>query len=149
MILDKLENADWYFASVPGFERFMQFFNDNDLEEMPACKIKLDGNDLMVTISDVVGKDLNDGVLEAHRDYVDIHIPLTADETIGWRSQVDCENIIKEYDEGKDVELYGDKASSHFVIPQGHFAIFFPTDAHQPGIAQGQYRKVVVKTKVQ
>ena len=39
MILDKLENADLYFDSVPGFEKFMKFFNDNDLEEMPACKV--------------------------------------------------------------------------------------------------------------
>ena len=32
MILDKLENADWYFDSVPGFAQFMKFFNENDLE---------------------------------------------------------------------------------------------------------------------
>ena len=31
MILDKLENADWYFGCVPGFQQFMQFFNNNDL----------------------------------------------------------------------------------------------------------------------
>ena len=48
MILDKLENADWYFGCVPGFQQFMQFFNNNDLEELPACKIKLDGQDLIV-----------------------------------------------------------------------------------------------------
>ena len=35
MILDKLENADWYYDSVPGLKEFMKFYNDNDLEEMP------------------------------------------------------------------------------------------------------------------
>ena len=35
-----------------------------------------------------------------------------------------------------------------FVVPAGHFAVFFPTDAHQPGIAPGkQYRKIIVKAK--
>ena len=36
MILDKLENADLYYDIVPGLERFIQFFNDNDLEVFPA-----------------------------------------------------------------------------------------------------------------
>ena len=45
MILDKLENAANYYDSVPGLERFMEFYAANDLESLPACKIKLDGDD--------------------------------------------------------------------------------------------------------
>ena len=108
MILDKLENADWYYDSVPGLKEFMKFYNDNDLEEMPACKIFL-----------------------------------------GWKAQVDCQEVTQEYDEGKDVEFYGDKATAKFTVPAGHFAVFFPSDAHQPGIAPGkEYRKLIVKARV-
>ncbi len=57
MILDKLENADWYYDSVPGLKEFMKFYNDNDLEELPACKIYLDGKDLFVNIVDFKGKE--------------------------------------------------------------------------------------------
>ncbi|MBR1426238.1 MAG: YhcH/YjgK/YiaL family protein [Paludibacteraceae bacterium] len=150
MILDKLENADLYFDCVPGFEKFMQFFNDNDLETMPACKIKLDGNDLIVNINNFKGKEEANCRMEAHKDYLDIQIPLTEDETMGWKAQVDCQDVTQEYDEGKDVEFYGDKASAKFVVPAGHFAVFFPGDAHQPGIAPGkEYRKIIVKAKVQ
>mgnify|MGYP004642867529 FL=1 len=148
MILDKLENADWYFDSVPGFAQFMKFFNENDLEEMPACKIHLDGNDLYVNVLDFNGKEERNCRMEAHKDYIDIQIPLTDDEVMGWKSQVDCQEIMQEYDEGKDVEFYADKATAQFVVPAGHFAVFFPTDAHQPGIAPGKhYRKIIVKTK--
>ena len=66
MILDKLENADLYFDSVPGFEKFMKFFNDNDLEEMPACKVYLDGRDLFVNINDFKGKEESKCRMEAH-----------------------------------------------------------------------------------
>lgn len=149
MILDKLENASWYFDSVPGLQQFMQFFNNNDLEELPACKIKLDGQDLIVNICDVVGKDDKDSKLEAHKDYLDIHVPLTGTETILWKSQEDCQNVIKEYDEGKDVEFYGDKPSARITVPEGHFAVFFPTDAHWPGLGSGTFRKIVVKAKVE
>ncbi|MBQ2541548.1 MAG: YhcH/YjgK/YiaL family protein [Paludibacteraceae bacterium] len=149
MIIDKLENADLYYESVPGFERFMQFFNDNDLEELPACKIYLDGQDLYVNIQDFKGKEEANCRMEAHKDYLDIQIPLGDSETMGWKAQVDCEDVTQDYDEGKDVEFYGDKASVKFVVPKGHFAVFFPSDAHQPGIAPGKtYRKLIVKSRV-
>ena len=149
MILDKLENAANYYDSVPGLERFMDFYATNDLESLPACKIKLDGQDLIVNISDQVAKDEKDCKLEAHRDYIDIQIPLTASETMLWSSLEDCQNVIKEYDEGKDVELYGDKPAARFIVPRGYFAVFFPTDAHGAGIASSTFRKIVVKAKVE
>ena len=137
MILDKLENADWYYDSVPGLKEFMQFYNNNDLEELPACKIYLDGKDLFVNILDFKGKEESKCRMEAHKDYLDIQIPLGDEE------------VTQEYDEGKDVEFYGDKATAKFTVPAGHFAVFFPSDAHQPGIAPGkEYRKLIVKAKV-
>ena len=136
MILDKLENADWYYDCVPGLEQFMKFFKDNDLEEMPAC-------------NDFKGKEEAKCRMEAHRDYLDIQIPLGDDEIMGWKAQVDCQDVTQEYDEGKDVEFYGDKATAKFTVPAGHFAVFFPSDAHQPGIAPGkEYRKIIVKARV-
>ncbi|MCQ2346719.1 MAG: YhcH/YjgK/YiaL family protein [Paludibacteraceae bacterium] len=150
MILDKLENADWYYDTIPGFAKFMEFFNNNDLEELPACKLKLDGDDLIVSIVDFQGKEERECKLEAHRDYIDIQIPLTGSETFGWKAQVDCQTIANEYDEGKDVETYRDRDTIKVQVPQGHFIVFFPSDAHQPGIAPNQsYRKVIVKIKVQ
>jgi len=150
MILDKIENADLYFDSVPRFREFMQFYNSNDLEELPACKLKLMGDDLFVNILDFKGKAEKDCQLEAHRDYIDIQIPLGEDETMGWRAQEDCQQVTAEYDEGKDIEFYGDSAATKVVVPKGHFVVFFPSDAHQPGIAPGKsYRKIIVKTKVE
>ena len=68
---------------------------------------------------------------------------------MGWKAQVDCQDVTQEYDEGKDVEFYGDKAAVKFTVPKGHFAVFFPSDAHQPGIAPGKtYRKLIVKSRV-
>lgn len=150
MILDKLENADLYFDSVPGFEKFMQFYEDNDLEELPACKIKLDGDDLIVNLLDFKGKAEKDCPLEAHKDYIDIQIPLTGTECMGWKAQVDCQSVSEEYDEGKDIEFYNDQPNTVVTVPAGHFVVFFPSDAHQPGIAPNRaYRKIIVKTKVQ
>ena len=150
MILDKIENADLYYDCVPGMERFMQFFNDNDLESFPAGKLRLDGDDLFININDIVGKPKNEVPMEAHRDYIDIQVPLTIDETMGYKAQEDCQDIIREYDEGKDVELYNDEAVAEFVVPVGYFAVFFPSDGHRPGLLPigEKQRKLIVKTRV-
>ncbi len=148
MILDKLENINAYFSAVPYLEEFMNFFNHNDLEELPACKIKLVGDDLFVNILDFNGKAEADCRMEAHKEYIDVQIPLTNNEHMGWIAQCDCQNVITSYNEQKDVEFYGDKAAAIFNVPAGHFAIFFPEDAHQPGIAEGKsYRKIIVKIR--
>jgi len=151
MILDKIENADLYYDSVPGLERFMQFYNDNDLDNFPAGKIRLDGDDLFINVNDIRLRQSKDCPLEAHRDYIDIQVPMSGNEIMGWRSLADCERQTAEYDEGKDMELYSDDSTAEFVVPVGHFAVFFPTDAHRPGIgAEGlPLRKLIVKTKVE
>lgn len=149
MIIDKITNADRYFDCVPGLEQFIKFYNDNDLEDLPACKLRLDGSDLYLSISDIQGKDEQSANLEAHRDYIDIQVPLTATERMGWKPLEDCLKESKEYDEGKDVEFYADQPAFFFDVPVGYFVVFFPSDAHVPGIGKGNnWRKVVAKSRI-
>lgn len=150
MILDKLENADLYFDIVPRFREFMQFYNSNDLETLPACKLKLMGDDLFVNIMDFKGKAEKDCKMESHRDYIDIQIPMGETEMMGWKAQEDCQDIIDEYDEGRDMETYRDPSDTTISVPDGCFVVFFPSDGHRPGIAPGKsYRKLIVKTRVE
>lgn len=151
MILDRIENADLYYDVVPGLERFIQFFNDNDLEEFPAMKLRLDGDDLFVNIQDIKLRAAKDCPMEAHRDYIDIQVPLSGDEQMGWRALADCQQERAEYDEGKDMELYNDNPTALMTVPVGHFAVFFPTDGHKPGIGEPgkAHRKLIVKTRVE
>ncbi|MBQ8100597.1 MAG: YhcH/YjgK/YiaL family protein [Paludibacteraceae bacterium] len=149
MILDKLENLEDY--ELGGlFGRAIAFLRDNDLQSLPACKIKVQGDDLVVNIQDFAGKEEADCRMEAHRDFADIQIVLgDGEERMGWKAQDDCKEVLTAYNEEKDVEFYKDKADSFVTVHAGQAAIFFPTDAHQPGIAPGRhYRKVIVKVKV-
>jgi len=150
MIIDKIENADLYYDSVPGLEQFIQFYNNNDLEEFSPCRIKLNGDDLYLNIDELSARDEKNVLLEAHRDYIDVQIPLSGKERMGWLPLEDCQNISKEYDEGKDIEFYSDQALNVMDVPVGYFVIFFPSDAHQPGIVSTPtHRKLVAKIRVQ
>lgn len=147
MILDKLENLGNYELGE-NFRRAYEFLRDNDLSALPACKIRVWGNDVVVNIQDFKGKAEEDCRMEAHKDFCDIQIVLNGEEQMGWKPQEDCHDVTAAYNPEKDVEFYGDKASAMFNVGPRQFAIFFPSDAHQPGIAPGkEYRKIIVKVR--
>ncbi len=83
--------------------------------------------------------------LEAHRRYIDIHVPLKGTETIGWAPVESLKHIRTPYDEEKDIAFFGDTAHSLLHVKVGQIAIFFPEDAHAPNIGLGTHRKLCIK----
>jgi YhcH/YjgK/YiaL family protein len=51
------------------------------------------------------------------------------------------------YNSEKDLTFFADKAYNMLQIHPLEFAIFFPEDGHQPGIAQGKLKKIIVKVR--
>ncbi len=86
--------------------------------------------------------------LEAHRRYIDIHVPLQGAETIGW---ADCGKLkySRGYDDDKDIEFFGDAAMTALHVAPGQIAVFFPDDAHAPNIGLGNHRKLCIKIPVE
>lgn len=86
--------------------------------------------------------------LEAHRRYIDIHVPLKGTEIIGWAPVEALKHIRTPYDDATDVTFFGDAAHSLLHVKLGQCAIFFPEDAHAPNIGLGTHRKLCVKIPV-
>ncbi|MBQ8772905.1 MAG: YhcH/YjgK/YiaL family protein [Muribaculaceae bacterium] len=84
-------------------------------------------------------------LLEAHRRYADIHVPISGEETIGWSPICDLKNRIHAYDSERDIEFYGDAPQCYIPILPGQYVILFPEDAHAPCIGTGIHRKLCVK----
>ena len=84
-------------------------------------------------------------MLEVHRKFIDIHVPLSEEETIGWASTQRLRNITKEYDDENDIMFFGDEPQSYITVKPGQCVIFFPEDAHAPNIGVGLHRKYCVK----
>lgn len=87
--------------------------------------------------------------LEAHRRYIDIHVPLKSSETIGWASVAGLKYPHGEYDEERDICFFGDSATILLHVRVGQIAIFFPEDAHAPNIGIGTHRKLCIKIPVE
>lgn len=87
-------------------------------------------------------------MLEAHRQFIDIHVPISSEETIGWSSLKHLRNITQEYDSEKDIEFYGDEPQSFLTVYPGQCVIFFPEDAHAPNIGVGRHKKLCIKIAI-
>ena len=78
---------------------------------------------------------------ESHKKYIDIHIVLTGEEIIEV-APIDALNPSTLYDREKDYILYKNKAGEMYHLKPGICAIFFPQDAHMPGIAANKPEKI-------
>lgn len=86
--------------------------------------------------------------LESHRRYIDIHVPIKGNETIGWARTRDMRLIQQPYDHERDITFYGDMAQCLIHLTPGQMAVFFPEDAHAPNIGIGNHHKLCIKIPV-
>ncbi|MBN2765606.1 MAG: YhcH/YjgK/YiaL family protein [Paludibacteraceae bacterium] len=148
MILDSIKNSEKYCAVHPRFKKAFDFLNSNDLNTFEAGKIELEGSDLVVNVVDITAKSVEEAKMEAHKEFIDIQVPVGNAETMGWKDIDACMELTMPYDSEKDLMFFGDKATSFLNVQPYEFVVFFPEDAHQPGIGSGTYRKIIVKVRL-
>lgn len=148
MILDTLANSTIYESIHPAFKRAFEYLKNQNLSLLPTGRIELDSTNLIVNIVDISGKNIEEVCMETHNQYIDIQVPIGKSETMGWKPIEKLLTVSKPYDKEKDITFYADKASVLLEVQPYEFAIFFPSDGHQPGIGDGTYRKVIIKVKI-
>lgn len=148
MILDSLENSGKYTAIHPRFKQAFDFLHNTDLLALPIGKIELDGTNLIIIVANQECKTSDEAKMETHNKYIDVQIPLTATETMGWIAGNKLKLPTAAYNQEKDVAFFSDKASNFLNVQPYEFAIFFPEDGHQPGIGEGNHKKIIVKILV-
>lgn len=148
MILDKLSNSDCYKGLHPLFEKIFDYLKNNDLHSLKPGKIEFPQDGFYINVDEVDLRPKCDAYPEAHDRYIDIQLPITMAETIGYRSREKCTDVRRASEE-RDIVFYNNMSDSFFMLEPGTFAIFFPQDAHAPIIGEGRTRKIVVKVPVQ
>jgi len=145
MILDTLENSGLYESIHPRFKQAFGFLRNTDLVNLPLGKIELEGSDLVVNVVELTGKKAEEARMETHNKFIDIQIPIGATETMGWKAGNKLTQVTDAYNADKDISFFADKATSFIQVQSQEFAVFFPEDGHQPGIAEGKHKKIIVK----
>ncbi len=148
MIVDTLENLEKYVSLNPLLAQVAEFLSVHDLRTLPEGKTELRGNDLRMNVSLARPKTKEEARLEAHRDFIDIQIPVSGTELMGYTPLKDCAPADAPYNETKDVTFFEGQAATYVTVEPGMFALFFPQDGHAPGVTPEGLKKVVVKVRV-
>lgn len=149
MILDSLTNLNAYEAVNPHFAKAIEFIKGNDLSKLPLGRNEICGDLVFANVMEVHSKSKEEARIEIHRRYIDIQIPVSGDEVMGYTPL--CELPAPDYIESDDAALYpaGLAARDYFNVKNDQFVIFFPQDGHAPAITPVPVKKVVVKVAVE
>lgn len=146
MIIDSIQNLGHYAQLNPLFAEAIEYLLHTDLKSLPAGKIILKPGQLIVNVNEVGVKTAEEAKLETHVEFIDIQLPLTGEETIGYTPASELPTA--PYDADNDIAFYPGMASSYLHLVPGMFGVFFPSDGHAPGITDKGLKKIIVKVKI-
>ena len=146
MIADRLENIMSYASLNPFFPEAFEFILNTDLSAHELGKVVIKEGDCWVNFAQGKPKGKENAKIETHNYFIDVQIPVTGDELMGYMPRVDLPE--EEYNEVKDATYYKGLATDYLTIKKGMFAIFFPQDAHAPGVNPEGVKRVVIKVRV-
>jgi len=149
MILDILSNAGLYRSLHPRLAQALDYLATARLAELPPGKQTIDGDHLFALVNDYCTQPQEKCRFEAHRRYADIQLMVRGVERIGV-AQATALTVDEPYAADRDIAFFHGQGDL-VTLDEGTFAIFFPHDAHQPGIAVAEslaVRKVVMKVEL-
>ncbi len=148
MIIDTLNNSKKYYSVHEKFQQGFEFIEKALKENLALGKYELDGTDLYASISEYDTHEYS--AYEAHRKYIDIQYIVSGHEIMYYKPINEC-TPMRDFDTEKDFCVYEAKNHTVLDVPENSFALFFPEDAHAPGLdfeKTSHVKKIVVKVKV-
>lgn len=148
MIVCAIKDLVRYVSLNQNFDKVIKFIEGNSIENLPLGRTDIDGDNIFISTQEFEGKNRDDAKLETHKKYIDIQTPYSYTETLGWRDLNNTAKVAKPYNETDDIAFFDDEATSYITVKPGECVIFFPEDAHAPGIGEGLLKKAVIKVKI-
>lgn len=152
MIFSKLNAKDDFRAYPAAIRKVLTYFRETDMMAIELGRHELDGDRIFVNVMDMTTHPFAGSHPEVHEKYIDLMYWPEGGEKIGVAPYLGTETIYESHPEN-DVALLEDvENESILTATSGFFGVFFPWDAHRPGIMLGGHpaksRKCVAKIHV-
>ena len=147
MIVDRLKNVALYGADKK-LARALEWLAKADFSKLSPGRVEIDGDNVFALVQSYQSRLRAQCQFEAHRKYIDVQYVIEGTEQMGY-AHLSALKSAAAYSAEKDAEMLTGEGS-FIAAPAGTFIVFFPEDAHMPGIAIGkpaQIRKVVIKVR--
>jgi YhcH/YjgK/YiaL family protein len=153
MIVSDLSQVAIQLPDHPGLKSAVKFLAEINKNEITDGRIDIEGIRLYALFQTYSGKpDLLHPRFEVHQKYLDVQYIVSGKELFGWALIDQLENTTT-YNPEKDVQ-HGTIPTEKFTLTRlctGNLAIVYPSDAHAPGLADGEpspVKKIVVKVLI-
>lgn len=147
MILDTLDRLESYGYISPLMGKVLEFFRTTDLSSLQPGRIELQGDDLFVNVNRQGAQTRDEAPIEAHKEYIDIQVPISCDEEMGFISAPYMPAPSKPYSADKDVAFYPGLCDTYLNVRKGMFTVFLPGEGHAPAITKDGILKLIVKIR--
>ena len=144
MIIANITDREHYYSLHPKMKQLWDYILTHDLANSPTGRINIDGDRLFVNVDDSEMSPKEERPLEVHRRYIDVQIPLTASETVGWKALADITTpSVAPFNTQHDIAFFAEPAQAYIPVHPGQFYVMFPEDAHAPIIGSGRIKKLI------
>jgi YhcH/YjgK/YiaL family protein len=164
VILDDLDQADRYAGLGAGIAAALAFLRRPEIArlEPPApgpdhsLRVPIMGEEVFALVQRYATKPAQEAFWEAHEQHIDVQCVMEGTEAMGHAPRGRM-RVVKAYDAARDLIVLepdsSDPGVNRVSVSAGMFAIFFPEDAHLPGLTPPdgvvqQVKKIVVKVRV-
>lgn len=133
----------------PVLRKAIDFLAETDFGVLEAGKYPIWGDDMFALLMANTTKPKEEQPAEKHERFLDIHLLLEGEETIGWQVQDGYSKPSAPYNPEEDFALFTELQDETLIkLKPGMYMVLFPEDIHRPGITEAiatDVRKVVVK----
>ena len=81
MIFDEIRNIGQYQGISKNLDTAIAFLQKTDVTTLPVGKTEIDGDNVFITVMEVVTKDKEELRFEYHKEYMDIQMDIEGTET--------------------------------------------------------------------
>ncbi len=154
MIYDVIKNAKAYAGVGEGIQQVIEAAAAYTPENYTTGQVKLNGDDAYMNLAAYQTHAFQDGLFEAHRQYLDVMVIVEGTETVYVKHTPSLTNITMEYDPKGDALLAKEdhiEDMSAILLYPGTFLVLFPDDAHAPGCVYQEassVKKIIGKVRI-
>ena len=148
MIKGNLKNLSELKKFFTETEVISDFLSNKNLKNISDGRYELLNRDIYANVQTYQTKE--NGLFEAHREYIDLQVIVSGEEKIGVSDIKNCKTV-EEYDNERDVEFLETENFDDVIMKESDFLILYPEDAHRPCITINTpttVKKIVVKIAV-
>ena len=153
MVSASLDKYSRYFSLAPGLDKAFQYLEKVAANPPADGRYPIDSDRVYAIVASYKTLPRAQKILEGHYNYLDVQYLAEGRPEAIYYGDAEKAPVAEDYDPARDFIKYAPEAAlSMLVLRKGDFAIFFPEDAHMPGVLFGEeaeVKKIVVKVRLE